>query len=214
MRHREYNTRGNSRKLDPDKYLSKEEAAKLLNVAQKRARCAKEQKKIPIREYFIIHLGLATGLRVMEIANLKCGDLYLEGKCQIYVREGKFGKSRYVIFYKEFQKHCREYLMWKVKVGESVKAEEPLIVSSNSKGHMSRNGIQKVFKRCAARAGINSVYGIHSMRHTNAGLIIDAGGDINFVKNQFGHSDISTTQIYMHTFDRTIGRTMNKFSIC
>ena len=49
-----------------------------MSVAKHRAKVAIEHgKKVPVRDYFIVHLGIATGLRVMKIAALKCCDLHL-----------------------------------------------------------------------------------------------------------------------------------------
>ena len=61
--------------LDPDKFLSEQETQKLLDTARQRAqRALVKGHKVAIRDYFIIHLALSTGLRVMEIAGLDCGD--------------------------------------------------------------------------------------------------------------------------------------------
>ena len=99
--------------LEPGKYLNREEAGKLLSVAMHRAELAEVRgKQVAVRDYFIIHLALATGLRVMEIAALKCGDVFLDDKiCSLVVRKGKGGKKRVVLFTGAFQKHCRESLL-------------------------------------------------------------------------------------------------------
>jgi len=58
------------------KFLSKEEAKKLLETARNRAEVVyTKRRKIPVRDYLIIELALSTGLRVMEIAKLNCGDV-------------------------------------------------------------------------------------------------------------------------------------------
>ena len=55
--------------LDPGKFLSSQEAKKLLETAKERAeRAVCRGQKVPIKDYFIIDLALSTGLRVMEIA--------------------------------------------------------------------------------------------------------------------------------------------------
>ena len=57
--------------LDPAKFLSRRDANRLQATAAQQAEC---KRKKSIRDSFIVLLGLATGLRVMEIAALKCGD--------------------------------------------------------------------------------------------------------------------------------------------
>ena len=92
--------------LEPDKYLSKEQASRLLKTVEHRAELAKvKNQKTAIRDYFVIHLALSTGLRVMEIAALNCGDLFLnERLCSVLVRRGKGGKKKIGLFYRPVQK--------------------------------------------------------------------------------------------------------------
>ncbi len=185
--------------LEPGKYLGKDEASRLLNVAQRRGEIARAKgKKVAVRDYFIIHLALTTGLRVMEIAALKCGDVFLNEKiCSVLVRKGKGNKKRLVFFTGSFRKHCKEYLNWKQRIGESVEPDEPLIVSSNTRGHMTTRAIQKVFKRCAEKACLYSYYSIHCLRHTYACFLLKASDwNLRLVQKQLGHARISTTQVY------------------
>lgn len=170
-----------------------------MSVAKHRAELAlRRGNKVAIRDYFIIHLGLTTGLRVMEIAALKCSDIYLDDKiCSIFVRKGKGGKKRLVFFAGAFRKHCNEYLKWKRQVGESMEADAPLILSSNTGKHMTTRAIQKVFKRCAEKACLYSAYSIHCLRHTYACFLLKASNwNLRLVQKQLGHSRITTTQVY------------------
>jgi site-specific recombinase XerD len=185
--------------LEPGKYLSKEEASRLLNAARHKAMQAFIQnKKIPVRDYFVIHLALTTGLRVMEIAALNCGDIFLDEKiCTVLVRKGKGNKKRLVYFTGPFRKHCKDYTKWKMKMGESTEPDQPLLSSSNTGGHMTTRAIQKAFKRCAKRAQLNSAYSIHAARHTYACFLLKASNwNLRLVQKQLGHAKISTTQVY------------------
>jgi len=185
--------------LEPGKFLTKDEASRLLNAARHRAEASQAKgEKIALRDYFIIHLALATGLRVMEIAALKCGDVHLSNTiCSLLVRKGKGGKKRQVLFTGAFKKHCKGYLKWKQLIGESLEPEEPLIVSSNTGGHMTTRSMQKIFKRCAKRAQLNSDYSIHAARHTYACFLLKASKwNLRLVQKQLGHSRITTTQVY------------------
>ena len=185
--------------LEPDKFLAKDEASRLLNVVRHRAEMGQTKgKRVVIRDYFIIHLALTTGLRVMEIAALKCSDIFLDDKmCSILVRKGKGNKKRQVLFSGAFRKHCREYYKWKLRIGESISQKEPLLVSSNTGGHMTTRAIQKAFKRSAEKAFLRSDYSIHCLRHTYACLLLKASKwNLRLVQKQLGHSKITTTQVY------------------
>ena len=142
--------------LDPGKYLSQRDANQLLSVARHTARHSTAAiRRISVRNYFLIHMGLLTGLRVMEMTALHCGDIYLEGTSPcLFVRKGKGGKSRTVYFNSAFVKHCRRFLTWKRENGEPTEPQSPVFLSSISGGHMSTRALQKAFKHCAKMAGL------------------------------------------------------------
>ncbi len=184
--------------LDPGKYLTQTQADALLAIARDRAELALSRgEKVAVRDYFIIQLGLATGLRVMEIAALTCGDVFLDDNCSVLVKKGKGGKRRLVFFNEAFEKHCREYLGWKEQIGEPVGLDDPLLLSSNTGGHLTTRAIQKAFKRCAQAAGLSSSYGIHCLRHTYACFLLKASNwNMRLVQKQLGHARSSTTEVY------------------
>ena len=199
--------------LDPGKFLSREEVKKLIETARKRAETATARgNKVAVRDYFIIDLGLSTGLRVMEIAALKCKDIFLrEDYCALLVRDGKGGKKRLVRFNGSFKRHYNEYILWKQSIGESIDLNDPLLLSSNSKTHMTTRGIEKVFKRTAARAGLPARYSIHCLRHTYACELYRASGyNLRLVQKQLGHAQISTTQVYADVVEPDMQRALKR----
>ncbi len=185
--------------LDPTKYLSQDDASRLLSLARDRSDHGRSMgHKVVVRDYFIIHLALGTGLRVMEIAALKCGDIFLGDTVpSLLVRKGKGGKRRNVFFNSVFGTHCRKYLDWKRSIGETTRPDDPLLVSSNTGKTMTTRAIQKAFKRCAKLAGLSSFYSIHCLRHTYACLLLKASNwNLRLVQKQLGHARLSTTQVY------------------
>lgn len=185
--------------LDPRKYLSRRQTLKLIRTAKISAkRALSKRRKIAYRDYFIIDLALSTGLRVMEMVQLSCSDLYLEDKaCFILVRKGKGNKARLVQISRQFMQHCQEYLMWKKTIGESIDSNAPLILSSNTKSHMTTRAMQNVFKKVASRANLAPYYSIHCLRHTYACMLYKASNyNLRLVQKQLGHASIKTTQVY------------------
>ena len=187
--------KSNSWELDPQKFLSRKDADRLQAVAKEHAESG---DKVATRDCFIIRLGLATGLRVMEIAALKCGDLSLEYTIPyLVVVSGKGKKRRRVFFNSTFKKHCKEYLAWKQYIGESIEPDQPLLLSSSTGGHLTTRAIQKAFKRCARKASLPLHYSIHCLRHTYACFLLKASNwNLRLVQKQLGHSKITTTQVY------------------
>lgn len=185
--------------LDPGKYINKEDADKLLDTARIRAEHAQAKDgKIAIRDYFIIHLAFATGLRVMEIAALNCGDIFLDQQTpSLIVRKGKGNKKRMVFFNGILKAHSEDYFEWKKSAGESIQPDQPLLLSSHSGKHMTTRAIQKAFKRCAKAAGLPSFYSIHAGRHSYACFLLKASSwNLRLVQKQLGHSRLTTTQVY------------------
>ncbi len=191
--------KSNTWELDPKKFLPKKDMEKLLAVAKNRTESAcGKRRETAVRDYFIIHLGLATGLRVMEIAALNCDDLSTEDTLpSLLVKNGKGSKRRRVFFNGPFKQHCKEYLVWKQSIGESIEPGQPLLLSSNTGGHMTTRAIQKAFKRCAQKANLPLHYSIHCLRHTYACFLLKASNwNLRLVQKQLGHSKITTTQVY------------------
>lgn len=187
--------KSSSWELDPQKFLSRKDADRLQAVTREKTESG---DPVAIRDCFVIRLGLATGLRVMEIAALECGDLSLEDTLpSLIVASGKGKKRRRVFFNDAFKRQCKEYLAWKQTLGESTESDRPLLLSSSTGGHLTTRAIQKAFKRCAQRAGLSSHYSIHCLRHTYACFLLKAGNwNLRLVQKQLGHSKITTTQVY------------------
>ncbi|MCK5149116.1 tyrosine-type recombinase/integrase [bacterium] len=195
--------------LDLNKFLSRKDARRLLIVSEEGV---KSSQHVTVKDYFIINLGLSTGLRVMEMAALNCGDFDLEGAVpSLLVREGKGKKKRRVFFSDDFKIHCSKYLAWKQSIGESVESEQPLLLSIKTGGHLTTRAIQKAFKRCAEKAGLPLHYSIHCLRHTYACFLLKASSwNLRLVQKQLGHSRITTTQVYADVMLPEIKKALNK----
>ncbi|MFC1588041.1 tyrosine-type recombinase/integrase [Planctomycetota bacterium] len=169
-------------------------------------------KKVAIRDYMVIDLDMNTGLRVSEIAALKCGDLYIErDQHRLQVRNGKGGKPRPVFFNLRVKEHLKKYLHWKIAVGEPVNDDAPFIMSSNTRGHMTTRGLQKIFKRNLEKAGLGNDLSFHSLRHTHAIQLYKASDhNIRLVQRQLGHSDSTTTEIYIAVLNEDMNRALNR----
>ncbi|RKY12782.1 MAG: hypothetical protein DRP65_00235 [Planctomycetota bacterium] len=199
--------------LDRSKFLSPQEVKRLLGTARKLAEQALlHDHKATVRDYFIIHLALSTGLRVTEIAQLNCGDFFVDDRTgSLIVRNGKGGKKRLVRFNSEFKRHYEEYLHWKQAGEEPVRPGDPLLRSSHTGGHMTSRAIEKAFKRTAARAGLPGHYSIHCLRHTYACQLYKASGyNLRLVQKQLGHSNSHTTEVYADVMDPDVTKSLEK----
>jgi site-specific recombinase XerD len=199
--------------LEPSKFLSKEEAKRLLETARDRAEVVStKRRKTPIRDYLIVDLALSTGLRVMEIAQLDCGDVFIRDRMSsLLVRNGKCSKRRLVRFGESLKDHFNEYILWKQNVGEPTGPSDPLFLSSNTGRHLTTRAIQKAFKRRAAKASLSAHYSIHCLRHTYACQLYKASGyNLRLVQKQLGHSSIRTTEVYADVMEPDIEDALRK----
>lgn len=199
----------NTWELDPKKFLTLKETQQLLVAGETKT---KAWLQVAVRDHFIVNLGLSTGLRVMEMAGLKCGDLDLDARIPcLLVRKGKGGKKRRVFFNDNFRKRCKEYLAWKQGIGESTEADQPLLLSTRTGGHLTTRAIQKAFKRNAKKTNLPSHYSIHCLRHTYACLLLKASNwNLRLVQKQLGHSKITTTQVYADVMLPEIRKALNR----
>lgn len=68
--------------------------------------------------------------------------------------------------------------------------------------HVDPNGVQKLVKRCALRAGLTKPVSPHTLRHSFATHLLESGADIRTVQELLGHADVSTTMIYTHVLNK------------
>lgn len=180
--------------LNETKYLNLGKVEKLRKFCKKVKESALEKNEIiPVRNWFMVDLGLFTGLRVDEMANLKGSDLHLQDEqSSLTVEKGKGNKSRTIYFPETFKEECLFYLRWKEKRLPGI------YLFANKKGEqLSKRTLQKSFKKCLQLAGIESHYSIHCLRHTYGSHLYKASNhNLRLVQEQLGHSSIRTTQVY------------------
>lgn len=198
--------------LDENKYLKLHEVRRLRSISKKaKVSVARQGKAMVVRDWFMIEIGLYSGLRVQEMADLKCGDLNIQShQSSLNVRRGKGGKSRNVKLTQEFKRECRWFLKWKKKIGQSIDPESPLLTTRKGK-QLCKRTLQKAFKKCAHKAGLRKRYSVHSLRHTHgAHLYVVSGHNLRLVQEQLGHSSVRVTEIYASLMDRDVRDAVEK----
>lgn len=146
-----------------------------------------------IRDKAMLELLYATGMRVSELINLKITDVNLT---MSYILCRDVGKER-VIPIENAAKMALENYMKSVR--ESMCAGS-IFLFTNMKGQpMTRQGFWKLIKAYATKAGIDKDITPHMIRHSFASHLVSNGADLKAVQEMLGHSDISTTQIYLRS---------------
>ncbi len=195
--------------VDETKYLDLEKVKKLRKVlTSAKDKAIKENKILPVRNWFMVELGLFTGLRVEEMVNLKNSDFHLKDKqSSLSVRQGKGGKSRTVYLPETFKKECLFYLDWKEKI---IPQSDYLFTNKQGKQLVKRT-LQKSFKKCLRLAGLESHYSIHCLRHTYGSFLYKSSShNLRLVQEQLGHSSIRTTQVYASLMSEDVKKAVEK----
>lgn len=132
----------------------------------------------------------AAGLRISEAAKLKVLDIDSKNM-QIIIRQGKGKKDRYSLLSPTNLVLLREY--WK-----RYKPKDYLFQGKNTDDHISVRTIQKTFKEALNKANIKKNATVHTLRHSFATHLLEAGTDICYIQRLLGHTSIKTTTIYLH----------------
>jgi len=198
----------NTRRKKLPAVLEQEEAQNLLSIPNKRYITG-------IRNKAILALMLNCGLRVSEVVNLRPGDLNL-GRRKLRVVNGKGRVDRDLIIPEYTTELLREWKKAKPKNSgyffTTIKDKKQGNKFDSSKGsQLSVRYIQFMVKRYAEKAGIEKDITPHTLRHTFATDFIRQGQNVMKLKKILGHSDISTTQIYVTLANKDIEEAMNGF---
>jgi len=183
--------------IDQNKFLTEIEIAQLRRYSLKiKRRGILAGNFKDIRDWFMIELGLNTGLRVSEMANLRRQDILIDnGRASITVT-GKGNKTRTILISEFFANECKDHFALKRRFGFSI--DEGSFVLNNPKDKkIHKRTLQKSFKQIVNRSGLPKHHHIHNLRHTYATFLLRASNyNYRFVQRQLGHSSIRTTQIY------------------
>lgn len=179
-------------------FLRQTESAALLAEAQAaidRARTPKARRRAE-RDSLVAQCFLFLGLRVAELCKLTVPDVNLEAR-SVFVNQGKGKKDRYVSIPGKLVEPLRAW------IGE--RKAGPLFPSPSG-GHLTTRCLQGRIPALAKAAGIGKRVRCHSLRHSYATRLLETGATIYEVKELLGHSNIGTTERYLHTcLDRLKG---------
>jgi len=142
----------------------------------------------PKRNRLIVEFLYSSGCRVSECTKLKTENINDKERIAS-IKGGKGNKDRTIILSKEWLKKVKKYLARK-------KAKTPYVFSKKNGKPLSSDTIQRIVKEAAEKAGIQKRVTPHSLRHSYATHLLEAGENIRKIQELLGHSDLSTTQIY------------------
>ncbi|MCP4747279.1 MAG: phage integrase family protein [Desulfobacteraceae bacterium] len=181
-----------------DNYLTvKEEKQFFKTIKQRKGKQAE-------RDYMLLHLARATGLRRAELVALNVGDVLAKEVLIVDERIAKKGGVGKVKIPVADQVLLQRFVRLKAKWGESLDPDAPLFVS-RKKNRIAKRTINDLMEKWCKEAGITR-YTPHALRHTKARRIIEAATGrpeidngvkkLLFVQAQLRHKSINSTAIY------------------
>lgn len=142
----------------------------------------------------------ATGVRVSELVALRCDDVDFES-LRVRVQSGKGRKERFTLLSARLVDELRDQ-------AEMRKPSAPLFLSRQG-GRLSTRSVQKFVKRAAISAGLDPRISPHSLRHSFATHLLEAGTDLVHIQTLLGHSDLRTTVRYIHVRDVSLAKVVS-----
>ena len=149
------------------------------------------------RDKAMLEFAYATGMRVTEIIDLNISDVEIENEA-VVCKSNK--KTRTIPLGKVCMKNLKEYIEDARPVLIKDEDEQALFVNINGK-RLTRQGFWKIVKYYKEQAHIEKDITPHVLRHSFATHLLQNGADLRAIQTMLGHSDISSTQVYMQFKD-------------
>jgi len=153
---------------------------------------------IGLRDLALAEVLYGSGLRVSEALSLSVDDVRTD---RGFVRvRGKGNKERLAPLSEAAKERLVEYLRLRQEIApvpEHGPAQEALFVGARG-GRLTRREAQRIVARLAASAGIGQDVHPHTLRHSFATHLLQAGADLRSVQEMLGHARLSTTERYTH----------------
>ena len=138
------------------------------------------------------------GLRLDEVRNLKWQDIDFDRDI-VHVKTAKGEKERVVFLHSKLKEMLKIYGVNK----------QGLVFMSQMGRKYNKRTIQQIVKNAARKAGIKKKVTPHTLRHTFATHLLEAGADIRYIQQLLGHKSLRTTQIYTHVAGKDIKKLAN-----
>src|SRR5260221_11409872 len=175
-------------------FLNRAEMEQLFADAERRAAAGGFREA---RDLAMLELFYSTGMRLSELAGLNDPDLDLVGD-QVKVR-GKGKKERLLPVGGHAGRALRAYFRRRDLLLGAIGGDPRRVVLDQRGKRITTRGVQLAVKQALSGLARGRDLHVHSLRHSFATHLLDAGADLRAVQELLGHASLSTTQVYTHT---------------
>jgi integrase/recombinase XerC len=177
-------------------YLDRSQIEKLFDLVVARASTG---SFLDLRNAAILELFYSTGMRLSELQGLNRQDIDAVSQ-QVKVR-GKGRKERILPVGDHATLALRQYEQSRNELASGLKGrmDRAAVFVGRTGKRVSVRGVQKIVGKLMEAVAENAGLSTHSLRHSFATHLLDAGADLRAVQELLGHASVSTTQIYTHT---------------
>ncbi len=169
------------KKLKLPVVLNKEEIESIINKTEN------------LQHKLVLMFLYYAGLRLSEVRNLRWQDIDFDREV-VHLKTTKGENERVVFLHKKLKERLNEFKVHR----------EGLVFESNRGKKYSEETIQKIVKKAVKKAGIKKKVTPHTLRHSFATHLLEAGCDIRHIQKLLGHKNLQTTQIYTHIANKDI----------
>lgn len=141
----------------------------------------------------ILLLIYSAGLRLGELIQMRIDDVNISQRL-VFVKAGKGKKDRRTLRSDKMELYLKKYLA-------EYKPQYWLFEGADG-GQYSARSVQAIFRRAVQKAGVNPYATVHTLRHSFATHLLEAGTDLRYIQDLLGHSSSKTTEIYTHISDQ------------
>ena len=145
------------------------------------------------RDRAFLELLYASGLRISELVGIDLDDIEL--RARLVKVHGKGKKERIVPFGSKAEEAVRAWLEVRGVL------DEPALFTNYRGQRITQRSVRRLFDGYIRKASLRAGISPHTMRHSFATHLLNAGADLRGIQELLGHSSLSTTQKYTHLND-------------
>ncbi len=149
----------------------------------------------------MLMLGYSCGLRVGEVASMRVKDID-SSRMIVLIKQGKGRKDRITTLSEKMLVQLRDYYT-------QYRPKEWLFENPDRNGHITSRTLQRVFNNSKDKAGLSKNATFHSLRHSYATHLLEAGVDLRYIQELLGHNSSKTTEIYTYVSTKSLQNIVN-----